>query len=66
MQVLRSVREISLPNFCSALDRANISSRFGGLLATTLVKDFNIPNIVIGRHKIEYERAKSRAASLKW
>lgn len=63
-QIETNIKKISLPTFCAALDRADVSSRFGALLATTLLKDLNIQNIIIDQHKIQRERVKARAAAL--
>lgn len=59
-----NVRDISLLNFCAVLDQANISSRYGALLATALLRDLNMPNIIRKRHKIDNERYNSRKVSV--
>lgn len=41
-----------------------MSNRFGALLATTLLKDLNIPDIILDQHKIRRERGKARLKAL--
>lgn len=58
------ISRISLPTFSHALDRAGVSNRFGALLATTLLKDLNISDVIIDKNKIRRERLAARAKAI--
>lgn len=59
-----NVAGTNLRNFCAALDRAGVSSRFGALLATMLLLDLNIQGLIIDYNKIKRERVKARAQAI--
>lgn len=51
---------ISLPKYAALLERMGISSHVGAVLATSLMKDLNIPHAVIDPNKLSIERKKVR------
>lgn len=60
MPFVQNVSSITLPNFSAALDKTGVSNRFGALLATNLLKDLDMPHIVIDQDKISRERKKRK------
>lgn len=57
------IGDLKIPSYAAALDRGKVSDRFGGLLATCLLKDLKI-SCIIDRNKIRRVRKLTRKEAI--